>query len=74
MTGLHDRMPVILDGDDDGDVAGFPTWPGIRAAGTSAAAGWTTMRSRSGRVSRDVNNTRHNEQELIEPVDDPEAE
>ena len=68
MADLHDRMPVILEGDDaemwlDSDLAEFaPLEHLLRPVGDEAIA----IRP----VSRDVNNTRHNGPELIEPVDD----
>ncbi|HYI23796.1 MAG TPA: SOS response-associated peptidase [Thermomicrobiales bacterium] len=70
MTGLHDRMPVILDDDDvetwlDRDLTGFEPLEHLLQPVADDAI---EVRP----VSRDVNNTRHNGPDLIEPVDEPD--
>ena len=69
MSELHDRMPVILGDDDleawlDRDLTEFaPLEHLLQPAPNNAIAIHP--------VSKDVNNTRHNGPDLIEPIDDP---
>jgi len=68
MSHLHDRMPVILDGEDleawlDRDLTEFEPLEGLLQPVPDSAV---AIRP----VSREVNNTRHDGPELIEPLDD----
>jgi len=70
MSNLHDRMPVILDGEDmemwlDRDLTEFePLEHLLRPAADDAIEIHA--------VSQGVNNTRHNGPELVEPLDAPD--
>lgn len=70
MSSLHDRMPVIL-GDDaledwlDRDLTEFEPLEHLMRPVPGSAIDIHA-------VSKDVNNTRHNGPELVEPIDDPD--
>jgi putative SOS response-associated peptidase YedK len=68
MSELHDRMPVILDDEDleawlDRDLTEFEPLEHLMRPAPDAAIEIHA-------VSKDVNNTRHNGPELVEPIDD----
>jgi putative SOS response-associated peptidase YedK len=70
VSGLHDRMPVILDDDDleawlDRDLTEFAPLEHLLRPAPDGAIDLHP-------VSRDVNNTRHNDPSLIEEIDEDE--
>lgn len=68
MSRVHDRMPVILDG--DGAEAGWLD-PGSEPAALAGLLGqYPGERLQMHAVSTDVNSTRNNNPRLVDPIDD----